>query len=819
MLSSRSRFRELLARYWPALVIFGLWLLFFWPLILGQMVPGFRDSSYLYYPYFQWIDQQLASGEMPLWNPLCGYGYPLVADGTSSVFYPGKLIFFLRFLDYPARYGNFLASHVLLAAGGAFWFSKTMKANKVGATLSAIGYAFGGAVLFQVNNCPYLISAAWLPFALMCVWNMVRTSNWRWVIGGAVCCALMILGGDPQMVYHVGLIALATILGNWLTKRRRFIRSNRNELHRPARWLVRAISRLVLMSTLTGLLAAIQLIPSYVWSQQSERQFFTSPRNIYEIHEYESWPKEQQKEDLWENLLAGSTGSSRDHIHHVYQFSQPPWTVAEMLWPNFSGKLFPINKRWTDHLVGSDRVWNPSLYFGCVIFVLMLLSMRLYGRRRRLVWLTRVGLFFAIASFGWYGPVWLVRELSQNPDVLAETLGAEVGGFYWLMVVFLPKYVLFRYPAKLFVIASLAACVLAGKSCTKSAYRRTHCLFLFEIGAILSLLMAMLGTRLWEWSGGNIDPWPTNFLFGPFAGLKCSQELFFSFMFVFALLIVGRIVFSFSFVQKYRTAMLFALVIIVSVDVYIANEWLIAKVPSTASKGIPPEDTPDESSNNQEMPRLIAERFEQVDWPATTSSERLEEIVQFQVATLQPKHHLETGHRRVDSFASINSVHFQELIQFRFNRPGWKNYHFAFVDSIGREPRESRNRNEVWRSYSRIRGNTPGIDHFVKVIQYRSNRLEFEFEIFKDGWLVIREQFAPGWRATVYNESAIGVNTEIVPVGPFRAINVSQGRHRIVMEYRPTGFYVGAAISLLSWLLVAVAPIWFFRKAPAPKSS
>ena len=166
MIQSESKNESMLARFWPVLLIGGAWLWIFWPMMAGEQVVGFRDSAYLYYPLFKWIDAQWAAGEIPLWNPYCNFGMPVVADGTSSVFYPGKLVFFCWFLSYPARYGIYLAMHVPLAAVGTYWFARTLRFNRSGATLAAFSFAFGGSVLFQVTNVIYLVSAAWLPFAL-----------------------------------------------------------------------------------------------------------------------------------------------------------------------------------------------------------------------------------------------------------------------------------------------------------------------------------------------------------------------------------------------------------------------------------------------------------------------------------------------------------------------------------------------------------------------------------------------------------------------------------------------------------------------------
>ena len=190
-----------------------MWLVFFWPMLCGSAVAGYRDSTYLYYPMFWWIDGQMQQGEFPLWMPFENTGFPLLADGTSSLLYPGKAIFWLRWMSFPARYGWYLALHVLLAAGGSYSLARTLGANRWGATLAAISYAFGGSVLFQVCNVIYLISAAWLPWALRAVWKMNQS---RAIAGttiwASICCSMMILGGDPQMVYHVGLIAAVTAM-------------------------------------------------------------------------------------------------------------------------------------------------------------------------------------------------------------------------------------------------------------------------------------------------------------------------------------------------------------------------------------------------------------------------------------------------------------------------------------------------------------------------------------------------------------------------------------------------------------------------------
>ncbi len=74
-----------------------VWL--FAPALGGGSSFAFRDAAHYYHPLFQYIRQEWGAGRLPLWNPYENLGVPLVAENTSSVFYPGKLLFALP-LDY-----------------------------------------------------------------------------------------------------------------------------------------------------------------------------------------------------------------------------------------------------------------------------------------------------------------------------------------------------------------------------------------------------------------------------------------------------------------------------------------------------------------------------------------------------------------------------------------------------------------------------------------------------------------------------------------------------------------------------------------------
>ena len=66
-------------------------------------VFAYRDTAHFYYPLDAWVSQRWSQGQWPLWNHQDGNGMPVVADATSAVFYPGKLVFALP-LEFAQRY-------------------------------------------------------------------------------------------------------------------------------------------------------------------------------------------------------------------------------------------------------------------------------------------------------------------------------------------------------------------------------------------------------------------------------------------------------------------------------------------------------------------------------------------------------------------------------------------------------------------------------------------------------------------------------------------------------------------------------------------
>ena len=94
----------------------------------------------------------------------------------------------------------------------------------------------------------------------------------------------------------------------------------------------------------------------------------------------------------------------------------------------------------------------------------------------------------------------------------------------------------------------------------------------------------------------------------------------------------------------------------------------------------------------------------------------------------------------------------------------------------------------------------------ARVVEFGNNDVVVEVESDGDGYLVLTEQYFPGWTATVDGESR---GIEKVD-GIFRGVALGPGTHRVEFRYRPTHLSLG--LVLCSSVLIALAGIWRVRR-------
>lgn len=87
----------------------------------------------------------------------------------------------------------------------------------------------------------------------------------------------------------------------------------------------------------------------------------------------------------------------------------------------------------------------------------------------------------------------------------------------------------------------------------------------------------------------------------------------------------------------------------------------------------------------------------------------------------------------------------------------------------------------------------------ARITEYTPARVVVTTDVAAPGWLVLTDTNYPGWIADVDGTPAPILRADSL----FRGVFLSPGHHRVTFRYRATSFLVGAAITLLSALLIA----------------
>ncbi len=563
--------------------------------------------------------------------------------------------------------------------------------------MCGLSYAFGGNVLFQYCNVVFLVGAAWLPLAALQLDRLLVGRRLASAVPLGLTMALMVLGGDPQMAYHVVLLGA---LYTWLLRREKgsevdFVTADerrginvmgRHEI--DSRPLYRfTANRLVLLGAaclIAAGLAAVQILPSWELNALSERAARQEPRNIYQAAAdlMAGSGNAAKATDHWQGLLAKPTGDS--HAAAAYEFSVGPWRLIEYLWPNVAGREFPTNRRWMSAIPAEGRVWVPSLYMGLLPLALALAAWRLRRADLRTRWLSWIVLLSVLGSFGIFGLGWLLREVAVHWDTTlvdpeSAAVGDPFGGVYWLLTVLLPGYAQFRYPAKWLVVASLGLSVLAVRgwdevaSASPSGHRARRLLLALALGsaACLAVVVAMRG--LWmTWLTGAADD-ARDRLFGPLDVAGAWWDACWAFAQAAVVAVVGWWLVRRSIStpaaagSRGASCLACAALVLTAIDLGVANRWMIVAAPATKWQSPSAAATTILDSNGSDDQPFRVDRPDDFDlWPSEWSLEgsptRQRDGLLQDRDTLLPKHALAESIEMLQAEDTSNVLDYQVFL-------------------------------------------------------------------------------------------------------------------------------------------------------------
>ncbi|RME83763.1 MAG: hypothetical protein D6775_07295 [Caldilineae bacterium] len=346
-------------------------LLLYGKVFFTNLVPAAGDFLYYFVPYWDYVNETLRAGRLPLWNPYLFAGAPLLANPQAQVFYPLRWLF----IPFAAEKGilYFAALHAWLA--GVFTYilaRRGLRLGSVGSLVAGLIFALNGWVTGLLPHPVQWAAVPWLPAALL-LWEMrPAVGSWhdllqrparRWLVAMTAVWTLTLLAGHTQMFYNQAVIFAAWALLSALSGAGRrypvaFLQGLRTaEFRRHVLAEVRALLLLMVpVFALALLAAACQVLPTLELTRYSYR----------------------------------SGGLPfRDHA----ALSLPPWQLGFSLLPHYGRDM--------GQALASDAYSEWLAYVGLVGLVLALVGLAHRSRqiRLRLAVLTLGGTLLAMGAY------------------------------------------------------------------------------------------------------------------------------------------------------------------------------------------------------------------------------------------------------------------------------------------------------------------------------------------------------------------------------------------------------------------------------------
>jgi hypothetical protein len=188
--------------------------LFFWDVVVTPRAHIPYDIEGFHLPLIAYVARSFRNGVAPLWDPYSYGGMPIHADSQAQVFYPFT---WLAILASNHSHGETLfywiqvlvPLHMVLAGLFVFWLLRRMGLDLPAAFLGGTIYQLSAYFASQAQHLDVISCGAWLPLAILAVFEMRRRVRPRWIAVLGLAIAMSILSGLPQTAV---VVAVATLL-------------------------------------------------------------------------------------------------------------------------------------------------------------------------------------------------------------------------------------------------------------------------------------------------------------------------------------------------------------------------------------------------------------------------------------------------------------------------------------------------------------------------------------------------------------------------------------------------------------------------------
>ena len=336
-----------------AAFLFCITVIYFFPVIFSNQTFASRDIYNFFAPRRFFAAEAIKSGAIPLWNPYLASGVPFLANLQSSIFYPLSGIYYV--LPFQLGFKYFIIMHYYLAGLFMFFLMRQWRYDIYSSLLSGIVFMFGGYMISILDNVAFLTSAVWLPLVVLFFDRYLRKKKLRYLITTGVVIGLQMLGGDASFYVLSTFIFMCMYLFYYLITENKLTVKEKCKviLFFPLPWLI-GVS-----------LAAVQIIPFIEFVFHSTRM---------EGFSYEKFTK----------------------------WSLHPLELIQLLVPYIYGTIVPLC-RWF------GQWWLDTIYLGIIPLLLVIFNL-CYSKNKLNLFLLVIILVSLFMAFGKYNPLFYLYQ-------------------------------------------------------------------------------------------------------------------------------------------------------------------------------------------------------------------------------------------------------------------------------------------------------------------------------------------------------------------------------------------------------------------------
>jgi hypothetical protein len=170
--------------------------LFFAPAIVTDGQFMFRDTGRMHHPIKRFLAEELRHGRFTEWNPYMGLGVPVVATAVDAPLHPFNALFLV--LPFDAAFKAWVVLCYALGGLGAFAWARVLGLRFAPALLAGYAFALSGFLVSSSDNVTYLTAAASIPWLLAAGEAWMNRGGPGRLLGLGAASFLCAAAGDPQ---------------------------------------------------------------------------------------------------------------------------------------------------------------------------------------------------------------------------------------------------------------------------------------------------------------------------------------------------------------------------------------------------------------------------------------------------------------------------------------------------------------------------------------------------------------------------------------------------------------------------------------------